>query len=28
LSMASFSSAMLGEDAFRAFIERFIEKVG
>jgi len=26
--MASFSSAMLGEDAFKAFIERFIEKVG
>jgi len=26
--MASFSSAMLGEDAFKAFVERFIEKVG
>jgi hypothetical protein len=28
LGMASLSSAMLGEDAFKAFIERFIEKVG
>jgi hypothetical protein len=28
ISMASVSSAMLGEDAFRSFIERFIEKVG
>jgi len=28
LGMATFSSAMLGEDAFKAFIERFIEKVG
>ena len=28
LSMAVVSSAMLGEDAFRAFIERFIQKVG
>ena len=27
-SMASVSSAMLGEDTFRAFIERFLEKVG
>jgi len=26
--MGTVSSAMLGEDAFRAFIERFIEKVG
>jgi len=26
--MATFSSAMLGEDAFKAFIERFIDKVG
>ena len=28
LSMGTVSSAMLGEDAFKAFIERFIEKVG
>jgi len=28
LSMGTVSSAMLGEDDFRAFIERFIEKVG
>jgi hypothetical protein len=28
LGMASFSSTMLGEDAFKAFIERFIQKVG
>jgi hypothetical protein len=27
-SMASVSSAMLGEDALKSFIERFIEKVG
>jgi len=27
-AMAVASSAMLGEDAFRAFVERFIEKVG
>ena len=28
LAMGTVSSAMLGEDAFKAFIERFIEKVG
>ena len=28
LGMASVSSAMLGEDGFKAFIERFIQKVG
>ena len=28
LSMGAVSSAMLGEDAFKTFIERFIEKVG
>jgi hypothetical protein len=27
-SMVSVSSAMLGEDTWRAFVERFIEKVG
>ena len=28
LAMGTVSSAMLGEDAFKAFIERFIQKVG
>src|SRR5262249_1991319 len=28
IAMAVVSSALLGEDAFRAFIERFIQKVG